>query len=168
MTDREPTARCSDAALDALLAQPPRRPPDPLPERLRARLLAEALAQMPPPAPAPRRVEGRGGCALWQALGGAPGMAGMTPPALPGSGSGRRRPSPWRGSPRPSGRAPALVSPDLAALADDARFGFEPTTRCWPFWAMTERPDHDRIRPAIPRRRRPGRGCAWRSSPRWR
>jgi hypothetical protein len=122
MTNREPTP-LSDATLDALLAQAAARPPAPLPEHLHARLIADALAQKPQVAPRRQGLTDRLS-QLWQSLGWAPGMAGLATAGVAGLWIGAASPEPVANLSAAFWQGAALVSPDLALLAEEAPFDF--------------------------------------------
>ena len=132
MTDRDTEKRPAAAMeLDAALARLGERAPDPLPDRLRARLLAAALAEMPAPSPAPSSASAapqRGSgpwLRLWQILGGAPGLSGLTAAGLAGLWIGAAAPAPVAGLSGALWQGAALVSPDLAGWTAEAPAGFD-------------------------------------------
>ncbi len=127
MTDRKTDKQLTPPdALDALLDRAAARMPDPLPDRLRARLLSEALAQMPPPARPASASRGAGSLArLWRALGGAPGLAGLTTAGFAGLWIGAMPPEPVAGLSAALWQGAALVGPDPGGWTADTPAGFE-------------------------------------------
>jgi hypothetical protein len=130
MSDRDPNRiPMADAALDALLAHAADRPPGPLPDRLRARLLAEALQAMPPTAPRPAAGNKRPAgwlSQLWQGMGGAPGLAGLTAAGVAGLWIGAAEPDPVAGVASAFWQGAGLLGAEPGAWSDDALAGLEP------------------------------------------